>query len=454
MLASPPTESPLTDPYRTPRKPVSIQDYCSSPIQLSLPPIPIIKIDVGKGKLTPRNYQAHAITTMRAKKRALLWDAPGLGKTLVASESAEWPILIACPSYLMYHWLDHLHSQYPTRSISIAVGTRDQREEALNKQADAYIVNIEMLRSYEMPTTTTFIIDEAHHVRGRNAKQSKAALEVARHCEYVYLLTATPIYKAPDDLYMLFKILDPRGWTSYQSFINTYCRTYQGYYSTKVTGVKDHKKLQLTMSGYGLGRTYQDVALELPRLIKNDLPIIPNREFMQKYNEVKFQFKYNERDINSLMEAMQILRRMTCGIKLELALELVEDIPQAVIYTWYKATAKAIASLLNIPCITGEVPAEDRKTIAQAQGLVVATMASLSEGVDLSHLNNVIFYESDWSPARMHQALSRVRRHRDSVEPVKATFIYVKGTIDEIVHQAVNHRNVTIREVMKKALME
>lgn len=425
----------------------------TTPVGAPLPFEPVSIPTITTGKLIPRDYQAHAIQVMREKKRALLWDQPGLGKTLIASEAAKWPILIACPTYLVYHWLDHLQSQYPTKKIVAAVGTRAQKDAILDTDADAYIVNIEMLRSFEMPAVSTFIVDEAHHVRSKDAKQSKGALEVARETEYVFLLTATPIYKSPDNLYMLFRILDPKGWTSYQGFLSTFCRTISGYYGTKVVGVQNTAKLQLAMNGYGLGRTYKDVAMELPRLIRNEVPIVASSDFYKRYAQVRDQFKYNDKDINSLMEAMTVMRRMTAVPKLEQCLELVADIPEAVIYTWYRNTAQSLAALLQVPCITGEVPAADRKVIAQAKGLVVATMASLSEGVDLSHLNNVIFFEGDYVPARLHQALSRVRRARDSFEPVKATFLYVKNTIDEIVLHSANHRNVTIKEIMKAALM-
>lgn len=403
-------------------------------------------------KLIPRDYQAYAIKRMRELGRCLLWDQPGLGKTLCASEAAEWPILVAAPTYLVYHWLDHLQRQYPEKRVVAAVGNRSQKEGALATPADAYIINVEMLRSFDLPRVQTFILDEAHHIRGRNSKQSRGAHDYAQVTPRVFLLTATPIYKAPDDLFAIFRCIDPKGWTSYHQFVSTYCRTYKGRFGLKVIGVANHENLQRTMSRYGLGRSYKDVSLELPRLIRNDIAIRATDEFMKKYNTTRTMFTYNDRDINSLMEAMQLLRRMTAGPKLEQCLEIIEDIPQAVIFTWYKATAKAIAQILEIPCITGEVPASDRKTVAQAKGLIVATMASLSEGVDLSHLKNVVFFEGDYVPARLHQALSRVRRHREGFEPVKATFLYVKDTIDEIVYHAANRRNVTIREVMKEAL--
>jgi DNA annealing helicase and endonuclease ZRANB3 len=418
-------------------------------------------------KFKPRKYQIEGIKRLVEKKRALLYDLAGLGKTLQASEAAELPCLVACPTYLTFQWYVFLREQYPENKVLLVEGTRPQREKLLEQKADWYIVNIEMFAprknrnqdaylEYRFPEVKTLIVDESHHVRGRDAAQSKGVFRYAQNCERVYLLTATPQYKGPDDLYMQLRILDRKSFPSYYDFVSSFCRVSANGFGSKIIGVKSHQAIRDLLSNNGIGRTYEDVKVELPELIRHNIPIKPTEEFMQMYDRVRFQFTYNEKDINSLMEAMHIMRRMTAQVKLERVLEILLETgeePEGIIFTYYKDTAKAIGALLDIPCITGEMEAKERKELAQMSRLTVATISAMSEGVDLSHVSHVIFMESDYVPGKIYQALSRVRRMRTNQAPVRASFVYVKDTIDEIVHDAAGRRYADIRQVMRAALL-
>lgn len=421
-------------------------------------------LDAQKSNLTLRKYQIEGINKLRELKKALLWDAPGLGKTVQALEAAEKPILVAAPTYLTEQWYDVVINQFPDYTVRYANGSRSNKEDALaDDSADVTIINIEMLRPPHITTTgrmtgfriprrfKTLIIDEAHHIRNREAAQSKGAYSLAQSCERVLLLSATPMYKSVEDIFYLLHILDPKEFSSYWKFMQEFA--YMDNYS-KVLKVRNPAKLRELMSRYGIGRSYADVKLELPPLIRNDVAIRADDAFMKQYREIKRTFVFNDKDIQSMMEAAHLLRRLTAKAKLQHALEIMDDMGEGILFCWYKSTANAIATLLNLPCIDGDTPPDERKKIAKDSKFMVATIAALSEGVDLSHLNNVIFFETDWVPGKLHQALSRVRRLRPSLDPVRVTFIYVKDTIDEIVFASAMGRNMSIREVMKAALIE
>lgn len=419
-------------------------------------------------RLKPRRYQIEGIKRLVEKKRALLYDLAGLGKTLQAAEAAEVPCVIACPTYLTFQWYTFLRDQYPEMKTVLVEGPRIKREELLKQPFDWMIINTEMFAprksrtndtylEYQFPQVKTLIVDEAHHLRGRDAAQSKGAFRYAQECERVYLLTATPQYKGPDDLYMLMRIIDAKNFRSYHTFVSEFLRVGTGGgFSTKIVGVKSHAAMRDLLSFHGIGRTYEDVKIELPELIRNNIPIKATDEFMETYNRIKATFVYNEKDINSLMEAMHILRRITAQVKLERMLEILLETgeePEGIIFTYYTDTAKAISTLLDIPCITGAMDANERKETAQLHKLVVANIAAMSEGVDLSHVSNVVFFEETYVPGQIYQALSRVRRMRTNMAPVRASFVYVKDTLDEIVHEASNRRYADIKQIMRAALL-
>lgn len=418
--------------------------------------------------LVPRQYQVECITRMREQKRIIIADKPGLGKTLEATEAMETPTLVACPSYLLWQWYDHCVKEYPHLTVSMAYGTRAQRELALKKPADIYIVNHDMLRPYDMKPSKrtgldtvsgfimprnirTFIVDEAHHLRGRDTQRTKGARWVCKNAEYVFMLTATPFYKDLTDCYSLLNLLDPENFNSYYRFLDTYIIMDLNQWNPQA--LKAKRAFTPVYEHYFIERSYADVGEQLPAQITNSIVVRPSAAFKAEYNKIKAEFVYNEKDITSLMEAMQILRRLTTQPKLEAALEILQDNPEGIIYTWYRDTAEVLAHLLKCPFIHGGIPAALRGSIAKDCKLIVASISSLSEGCDLSHLNHVIFFEGDYVPARLYQALSRVRRLREGSEPVRVTYIYVAGTIDERVYKAAKERNASIQSVMREELL-
>lgn len=428
-------------------------------------------------KLIPRPYQQEAIEYLSNKKRALLTDSPGLGKTICASKAAISPTLVSCPSYLLWQWFDHLTEQYPDDVVVLCEGTRSERQAALKRPAQWYVCNHDMMRAptskvinrygmevpgprkltFEFPNFTTVIIDEAHHMRGRDSQRSKGAEIVCGRAERVYLLTATPIYKAPDDLYQLLRLLDVHAFTSYHSFVAEHCRVWQSPHGTKILGASNSGALKRVIDRYALGRTYKDVGAQLPDVIKKVVAVRPDAEFTEKYKQVRDRYKNvfrDDIDVLSLMEACHLMRRLTAVAKIKPMAELLEDEGEGIVFTKYTQSARALAEMLDIPCITGELTPQERKQVSKDCKLVVASIDSMSEGVDLSHLNHVLFYEGDHVPAKMYQALSRVRRMRVNPAPVRVTYLYVKGTIDEVVFNTMDRRNVTIQEVMRRALLD
>jgi hypothetical protein len=107
---------------------------------------------------------------------------------------------------------------------------------------------------------------------------------------------------------------------------------------------------------------------------------------------------------------------------------------------------------------------------------VVATIKSLSEGVDLSNCNTVYFFEEDFTPGKMYQFLSRVRRHRDNStgtvsitedllglshlhvdedpndKPIIVRYFHAYKTIDERIHAVQSNRAVDVKDIIKVEL--
>lgn len=418
--------------------------------------------------LTPRPYQLDGITFLRRKQRAMIADAPGAGKTLQASEAARYSssIMIVCPTYLTDQWFDFIHEQYPTDSISMASGTRKQRDAALNHNAKWTIVNTEMLRTYELPYKETVIIDESHHVRNREAAVSKAALEYCKHVHNVYLLTGTPIVKEADDYFMQLRIIDPNTFSSYARFVSTYCSFSMTSWGYQVTGVRNRALLKDLLSKYVMGRDYKDIGLQLPALIETIVPVRLTNEHYDMYKSIKNMYTYEDINFTNALQVLHALRMITslAPEKQQRAIDMAAELPNCVVFTWYRQAARTIAAELSklhpdakVVHINGDTPPSERKELAQSAQYVVATMDSLSEGVDLSHIRSCVFFEEWYTYGVMHQALTRLQRYRPdgSEEPVNCYYVQARSTVDELIHQTQMRRTdtaVSVKDMIRKEL--
>lgn len=384
--------------------------------------------------------------------------------TLCAAVAAKLPVIIFCPTYLTYHWYNFLKEVAApapnNHSIAMCAGTRAQRMKVLgDKGADWTISNIEMLRDedyrdvFQARDLNTLIIDEAHHIRGHDSQQSLGAMRLSLRAEHVFLLTATPIFNKPDDLYAQLRLIDHDAFHSYWSFVNTYTKFVDMPFGRKILGARPN--LRPTFEKYNLGRTYQDVAMQLPDLISDTILIDPPDNFKALYRTLRDSYFIPGKEVyENALEVLQALRKVTGPQKLKPLLSMLTDtdaLTGTVIFSYYKETARQVAELLDIPCITGDIAPKERLAIAKSATCISATIDSMSEGVDLSHLHTVVFFELDYVPGKLFQALSRVRRH-GGADVVKVYYLVVKNTIDEILSKIDEHRTVTINSIVRECL--
>lgn len=404
--------------------------------------------------LNTRPYQQFGIEWLRSKRRGLLADKPGLGKTLQASEAAELPALVVCPTYLVDQWAMHLKSQYDGITVATAKGTAWKRFKALNTASDWTIANIEMLRNYDFGAYRTLIIDESHRVKNRNAQQSLAAFAIAQRTDRVYELSGTPITKAPDDYFMQLRILDMDMFSSYWKFVDMFCEVEYTPWGDKVTGAKS--SLAPMLSNYVLGRDYADVALDLPELISTIVPVPLSSDVRAIYDNVRKSYLLADLDIPNSAVLVQTLRQITNGKdKLKALKELVADLDEPiVIYCWYRSAVEYIAKELKCPAITGAVAPDARLKIARQQHkIIVCTMSSMTEGVDLSYARAVIYYECDYTPGPMTQTRMRVQRWSANVAPVRCYYLLAEYTVDEVVYASAFVRERTVTDIAKECLL-
>jgi SWI/SNF-related matrix-associated actin-dependent regulator 1 of chromatin subfamily A len=106
--------------------------------------------------------------------RCLLADDMGLGKTRQAlafighCKQPDNRVLVACPSYLRYHWQQSIQDWLDMESQLVKKGNEPV-------EGDIVIVSYDMLHKLDIPTGIFDIIvcDESHYVKSRKTKRTK-----------------------------------------------------------------------------------------------------------------------------------------------------------------------------------------------------------------------------------------------------------------------------------------
>jgi SNF2 family DNA or RNA helicase len=349
--ATPPVPEP-DDPYRATFDDGYVQPLQTFPDYLRKPAV----IDVDS-----RPYQIEGADWMYRTKRVILADDAGVGKTVQAMMAAVRPVLVVCPTYLVWQWAETIEENFPDDTISVAAfGGRKARHKALTGSenlavlpdkapADWVIVNTDMMRGYIMPKVETIILDEAHHFRNREAERSQFCAELAKETPRVYQLTATPIYKDVGNLFMLLHMLDPDTYTDYGPALERWAITYGDGFSTKIARLRNPKALEKELEPYLKRRTYKDVGLYIPELIEAHNVIEMDPRMKKVYSDLRdFYRKEDGTPVGSAAEVLHLLRHATVGPKIAEIPAILEDNPgPAVVFTWYRESADVCAEELK-----------------------------------------------------------------------------------------------------------
>lgn len=450
-------------------------------------------VEINDGKYDVRSYQKFGTRFLKGVRRGFLTDDPGLGKTVQAIDAAELPCMVVAPKYLCPQWVDAIKRRDPTARIAYAHGTRKQREETLKKTADWYIVNLEMMNTYDLPSgIRTFINDESHRLRNRTAELCRATniVENLDSTARIYNLTATPFWKTVDDIWHQCHILYPTIFTSYNTFVDTYCVVLKTPYGVpKVATVKKAMRngLKDLLKPIMLGRTYKQVGRFLPSTIETTVKIEMPPALRDVYKKLKrsyyLKWQDGEEEQRRLVfqpnTLLHVLRQVTMQSgKIDVIKGILEDSrlgtesgsqnTMAIIGFYYRDHARMMYEALGpkqAVLVTGDIPPDERykrAMTAQREGKhIVASESSLREGANLSKYRLFIWGEEDYVPEANRQFLSRVVRDRNDngsdTAPVLVYHVQVANSVDEYIYTVASKRGEAIqatRELLELTLKE
>lgn len=424
-------------------------------------------------------YQVEARNWLLAHRKGILGDAPGVGKSypaIAAALDTPPPRLFVCPAYLVGQWQHYIDQMDPSQHTEPVTGTPKRRRRILSSTCDNYIVTYGVLaRLSSYPTLSrgwpVVVCDEAHRFRGRNTKATKAGLQLAKQANRWWMLTGTPIYNNAGDLQPLLRMCDSTRFRSYWKFVQEHCDLIVDPWKTVVGAVKDPEAFDQLLSPYMLRRTLEDANLNLKPVLYYDISVKMPPSVLKTMREARKNYLIEHPDMDSpefLTGAGQLvarLRQMTAdpptrdNPKLSALTQLLMDHPEpAAVYTWYRASRDKVYNALKDKMrpsgrpvhLVPDCDPHTRKLIVDSwvndsrpNAILVGTIGSMSEGLNLQKAALAVMFEEDWVHATTEQLVARHQR-RGQTNLVRVYRIRAARTIDDRVHKVSSQRHANI----------
>lgn len=462
--------------------------------------------------------QRASVRFLEAGGRVVLGHEMGVGKTVIACKALEQiptsRILIVCPNSVKWSWVDHIaewaHLEYPVlvmesggksneelrpkKNAHELYGSKTERDNQLStmiaeKQSFALIMNYEQMaihsKIFAESEYDVIIVDEAHRVKNRKAKRTKALIDLSKRSAYFWLLTGTPVRNSHADVWTLLNMCDPIRFGSYWNFVKTYMLTVNNYFGgIDITGLIDEAEFNTMLSRYMYRKTKKEALPELPDKIYFDHKLALNPEQAGAYQTMEDEFILHirkELEDGAIMEELlsapttvaQLIRlRQICltpallggvadSAKLDALNDVVQDLiydnQKFIIYTAFRAFipfVEVILQGLKVPygIIRGGQKSEERARLQDSltHGMlqaIVGTTSAMGEGMNLQAATTAIFLDIDWVPAVNQQAEDRLHRAGIKKSPTIIR-LYHPGTVEEDIRLTCSRKERIIDETV------
>lgn len=455
-----------------------------------------------KPNKTLNDYQQISRDFLVSRNFAGLFDAPGVGKSGPAFMAA-WekhqetghPILWTGPAYILPYMANEIVDFIPEATVDIANGSGPlTRKSVFNGQADFILSSYNNWSAKTKSGEWTYpelherlwssiVFDEGHKLRGRSSQCTRHVYELRRaHANNVstplWVLTGTPIVNNPGDLYPLFHLWNRSRYKGYWKFVQDWCVITETPWATEVGQLRKglDEEWQELVGQFSMRRTLKDVPslasldelhrdyfLDMPPSVKNTIRKA-RREYVIEHPDLEqTEFVSGGGALYSKLRMLSTTPPTREKPKIDFVREFLDfhDGP-LVIYLWYKASARGVAEALEnkrpTTLITGDVPTDKRAELvdkwkSEPNGVLVATISSLKEGISLVTASNVVFLEHSELPADQEQCVARLKR-RGQTSLVQVHHVWARATPDIPIKKALDNRGQGLRRALVSWLQE
>ena len=434
-------------------------------------------------KIEPYPYQREGILFGLEKKRLLIGDEPGLGKTLqsigIVDTANAYPTLVICPSSLKINWQREFEKFTDKKAIVLDNATRTSWPYLLQMgMFHMAIVNYESLRKYFVYDTgkdrafrlkdvvfndaikvfRSVIIDESHRVKDPSAQQTIFTRGIVEGKQWRILLSGTPVVNRAEDLVAQLSIMGRlKDFGGRGKFLADYG--------------EDSNLEALSRMLYEncmIRREKAKVLTQLPDKTRTDLYVeISNREeyLLAQYDLAEYLRQYKECTDFEIRRKMRMealvkfmaLRSIAAKGKVKQAIDFVRVFlasgkPLILFCSLHEIVDEICKEFPDAVTVTGRDSASAKQAAVDAfqsgaAKLIVCSIKAAGVGLTLTASSNVAFIELPWTYADCCQCEDRAHRigQKDNV-----TCYYLLGqdTIDSTLYGLIHKKKSIAGQIM------
>lgn len=423
-------------------------------------------------------YQRRAVEFITSAPRCALFVDMGLGKTVSTATALQdlsdrfevHKVLIIAPLRVAKTtWPTELENwEHITLRYSVAIGSPAEREAAIKKKADIYIINRENVPWLveKMGKKWPFdcvVIDESTSFKNPRSQRFKALKKILGQVERVILLTGTPAPNSLLDLWAQMYLID-QGETLGRTFTHYKERFFESDYMGFRWTIRDGMAERIHEKVKPLCLTLQAKDyLELPPVVYNRVAVAMNEKQRAQYSKLEREFLLSVEDdeitaLNAAALSNKLLQLANGAAYNEsgsysvihdeklTALQEIADTnegkPLLVAYNYRSDLERLRARFPNAQVLDKD-PATIDKWNAGDYSMMLAHPASAGHGLNLQAGGSiVVWFGLNWSLELYQQFNARLNRQGQK-NTVIIHHIIAEGTIDLDVIGALERKEAT-----------
>ena len=441
----------------------------------------------------PKPFQVAAIQRGVMRKRILIADEPGLGKScealVVSNILRSRRIVIGCPTGLIYNWAKECENWLvDARSITILDNARKNVPET-----GVVIVPYSRGHSYSQkllagPRIDHLILDELHFLKDPRAQRAKPWLGpngIAEHAEHVSAITGTPIPNNPLEIHGALQRLAPEtmGEMSREKFQQTYCTTFRGVAKVATKsggeaavqfetneGKHEHAlNAELRASGVMVRRLKNDVLDQLPPKHVHLVHLTPTTQIEELVREEASLYEMLETRLLTTQELFAIkghianVRARLGALKAPKIAEYIRWIfesgeQRVVLFMLHREAMEIVRKYfeptrIRVRIVSGdESPRQKQAQVDAFQRdggyeLLIGQVVAAGVGLTMTKARYCVLGEIAWTPGVNDQAIDRVHRITQTRQ-VEAPIITFPHAVEEKVIRVNAKKAISQREAL------
>ena len=444
-------------------------------------------------RVEPYPYQREGIIYGLDKKRLIIGDEPGLGKTLqsigIVDTADAYPCLVICPSSLKINWQREFEKFTDKSAIVLDNAVRTTWPYLLSMgMHQVAVVNYESLRKYfvwdiksgksfrlkdvvfcpQIRKFKSVIIDESHRVKDPSVQQTIFTKGLSVGKEWIILLSGTPVVNRPDDLVAQLSIMGRlQDFGGRTKFVADYCTdpkdkkaepavplsvlSNQLYANCMIRREKAKVLPQLP------DKTRVDLYVDISNAPEYNLAAADLAEYLRQYTECTDWEIRRKMRMEALVRFMTLRQLATLG-KVAQAVDFIRTFLSSgkkliVFCSLHEVVDALVKAFPGAVTVTGRDSAVSKQASVDAfqnnpdTMLIICSIKAAGVGLTLTASSNVAFVELAWTYADCCQCEDRAHRIGQK-DNVTCYYLLGRGTIDHTIYSLIHQKKSIAAEIM------